>query len=191
MEITERKIIDAAIVTFNDDLSASLETVAERAGVTRRTLHRYFKDRTQLLEACTSEMQASCRAAMTAAYGSSSDPLRQLELMLYAGIDCGYKYAFLKKLYQRTRYQDAGEATAGVAYDTIMDKWRALVVSLQKQEIISPQLTTPWVFALFDGMINSTIDALRSGDIARNDIKKFAWFSFSRSIGIGSALVES
>jgi hypothetical protein len=110
--------------------------------------------------------------------------------MLYAGIDCGYKYAFLKKLYQRTKYQDVPEVTEGIAYDTIMDKWRALVVSLQKQEIISKQLTIPWVFALFDGMINSTIDALRSGDIARNDIKKFAWFSFSRSIGIGSALVD-
>jgi hypothetical protein len=32
MEITERKIIDAAIATFNDDQSASLETVAEQAG---------------------------------------------------------------------------------------------------------------------------------------------------------------
>jgi hypothetical protein len=72
-----------------------------------------------------------------------------------------------------------------------MGKWQALVVLLQKQEIISNQLTVPWVFALFDGMINSTIDALRSGDIARNDIKRFAWFSFSRSIGIQPALVES
>ncbi len=191
MEVTERKIIDAAIATFNDDPSASLETVAEGAGVTRRTLHRYFKDRTQLLDACKSEMQASCQAAMNAAYQGSSDPLRQLELMLYAGIDCGYKYAFLKKLHRRTRYEDAPEHAEGIAYDSIMGKWRALVVSLQKQETVSRQLTIPWIFALFDGMINSTIDALRSGDIARNDIKKFAWFSFSRSIGIEPALVES
>ncbi len=191
MEVTQQKIIDAAIVTFNDDLSAPLETVADQAGVTRRTLHRYFGDRAQLLDACKAEMQARCQAAMTAAYRSSNDPLRQLELMLYAGIDCGYKYAFLRKLHRRTRYPDVPENAEGVEYDTIMGKWRALVASLQQQEIISRQLTIPWIFALFDGMINSTIDALRSGDIARNDIKKFAWFSFSRSIGIGSALVEN
>jgi AcrR family transcriptional regulator len=190
MEVTEQKIIDAAIVTFNDDLSASLEAVAGQAGVTRRTLHRYFKDRAQLLEACKTEMQASCRAAMAAAYQSSNEPLKQLELMLYAGVDCGYKYAFLKKLYRRTRYREVAEEKEGLAYDSIMDKWRILVVTLQKQDIISRQLTIPWIFALFDGVINSTIDALRSGDIARNDIKKFAWFSFSRSIGIQSALVE-
>jgi hypothetical protein len=77
-----------------------------------------------------------------------------------------------------------------VAYDTIMDKWRALVTALQKREVISPQLTVPWIFALFDGMINSTIEALRAGDIARNDIKKFAWFSFSRSIGIQPAPIN-
>lgn len=191
MEVTQQKIIDAAIVTFNDDLSAPLETVADQAGVTRRTLHRYFGDRAQLLDACKAEMQERCQAAMTAAYRSSNDPLRQLELMLYAGIDCGYKYAFLKKLHRRTRYPDVPENAEGIEYDTIMGKWRALVASLQQQDIISRQLTIPWIFALFDGMINSTIDALRSGDIARNDIKKFAWFSFSRSIGIGSALVEN
>lgn len=191
MEVTQQKIIDAAIATFNDDLSAPLETVADQAGVTRRTLHRYFSDRAQLLDACKAEMQEHCQAAMTAAYRSSNDPLRQLELMLYAGIDCGYKYAFLKKLHRRTRYPDVPENAEGMEYDTIMGKWRALVASLQQQDIISRQLTIPWIFALFDGMINSTIDALRSGDIARNDIKKFAWFSFSRSIGIGPTLVEN
>jgi AcrR family transcriptional regulator len=191
MEVTQQKIIDAAIVTFNDDLSAPLETVADQAGVTRRTLHRYFGDRAQLLDACKAEMQERCQEAMTAACRSSNDPLRQLELMLYAGIDCGYKYAFLRKLHRRTRYQDVPENAEGMEYDTMMGKWRALVASLQQQDIISRELTIPWIFALFDGMINSTIDALRSGDIARNDIKKFAWFSFSRSLGIGSALVEN
>jgi hypothetical protein len=69
-----------------------------------------------------------------------------------------------------------------------MGKWRARVASLQTQAIISRQLTIPRIFAPFDGMINSPINALRSGDIARNDIKKFAWFSFSRSTGTGPAL---
>ena len=191
MELTEQKIIDAAIATFNDDPSAPLEAVADQAGVTRRTLHRYFKDRNQLLEACKNEMQESCRAAMMGAYHSSSDPLRQLELMLYAGIDCGYKYAFLKKLYQRAKSRHVPTDAEEVDYDTIMGKWCVLVAALQKQELISKQLTLPWILTLFDGMVNSTIDAMRSGDVARNDIKKFAWFSFSRSIGIPSTLVET
>src|SRR5688572_26757209 len=98
MEVTRQKIVDAAIYIFNEDHSASLETVAEKAGVTRRTLHRYFKDRPHLLESCTADMVASCKAAMAAAYASSPDPVKQLEQMLYAGIACGSKYAFLHKL---------------------------------------------------------------------------------------------
>ncbi|WP_223809034.1 TetR/AcrR family transcriptional regulator [Rufibacter hautae] len=191
MELTEQKIIDSAIIIFNDDLSASLETVAEKAGVTRRTLHRYFKDRPELVEACKGEMLTSCKAAMAAAYASSGDPLEQLEAMLYAGIDCGYKYAFLKKLYQRPEYGQIYESKEGLGYDDIKAKWRALVDLLQGQGVISKELTIAWVFVLFDGMINITIDALRSGDVARNDIKRFAWYSFSRSIGITSHPVDN
>ncbi|PIH03146.1 hypothetical protein CS542_02775 [Pedobacter sp. IW39] len=52
--------------------------VAERA-VTRRTLHRYFTDRNDLLKACHLEMQHKCKVNITNAINSSEDPLIQLE----------------------------------------------------------------------------------------------------------------
>jgi hypothetical protein len=36
----------------------------------------------------------------------------------------------------------------------------------------------------FQSVITATITAFRSGDIAQNEVKKLAWYSFSRSIGI-------
>lgn len=191
MDATESKIVDSAITVFNDDLSATLETVAEKAGISRRTLHRYFKDRAELMEACKTEMQGKCKAAMTAAYNSSTNPVKQLENMLYAGVDCGRKYAFLDKIYQRQSYQQMPEVQAGESMDDVKAKWFGLVALLQKQKIITHELTAAWIFVLFGSMITTTINALSSGNVAPNDIKKFAWYSFSRSIGITPAKAEA
>jgi len=183
MEATGQKIIDAAIEVFNIDLSANLEAVAEQAGVTRRTLHRYFKDRAELMEACQAEMQGKCRTAMMAAINSSTDPLVQLENTLYAGINCGSKYAFLDKLQQHPPYRQMPDAPEG-EFDEVKKRWFAIIAELQKQDTISAELTPAWIFVLFGSMVTTTINALNSGNVARNDIKRFAWFSFSRSLGI-------
>ncbi len=186
METTERKIIEAAIFIFNADPSASLETVADKAGVNRRTLHRYFNDRMQLLEHCKKDMMQTCQAAMSQAFSSSKEPLKQLEMTLYAGIDCGAKYAFLDQLYSRTSYQQLPPEERETTFDTIKSQWFKLVMELQKQQVISNEISTAWIFLLFGSMISNTIRAVHSGDVAPNDVKKFAWFSFSKSIGIKS-----
>ncbi|MGO4289202.1 TetR/AcrR family transcriptional regulator [Chitinophaga sp. RAB17] len=182
MEETAQRIIDAAIYVFNDNLSATLDAVADKAGVTRRTLNRYFKERAQLIESCKTEMLQTCEQAMNTAFNSNTDPLKQLEMMLYAGIDCGYKYAFLNKLKQQSI--PVQEEVCNDQMDNVKQKWFSLVAALQKNGVVDSKLTLWWIFVLFGGMINSTIDALRSGNVAQHDIKKFAWFSFSRSIGI-------
>ncbi|WP_233268702.1 TetR/AcrR family transcriptional regulator [Mucilaginibacter lacusdianchii] len=184
MEPTQQKIVEAAIFVFNDDLSATLETVADRAGVTRRTLHRYFKDRTDLMISCQSVMQKSCKEAMAKAINSSQDPLKQLELTLYASIDCGSKYSFLNKLHQRPEHHHAHENKDCAEYDNITQQWYGIIEKLQYQQIITHTLTNTWIFFLFTGMVNTAIAALNSGNVAPNDIKRFAWLSFSRSIGI-------
>jgi AcrR family transcriptional regulator len=58
-EATRQDIIDRAIVLFNKDMSLSLEKVAKKAGVTRRTLHRYFRDREELIKSSSDEMVLS------------------------------------------------------------------------------------------------------------------------------------
>ena len=61
MKDTEQSIIEAAILIFNEDLSAPLEKVADQAQVTRRTLHRYFKDRKELMDKCHKEIRKGLR----------------------------------------------------------------------------------------------------------------------------------
>lgn len=182
--MTKQKIIDAAIAVLNEDFSAPMDRIAEKAALSRRTLHRYFKDREELLNACISDMMHTWQTVMMNAYNSSDDPVKQLELMLYAGIDCGVKYAFLNKLQERIADKPVAEANKNASYETIRDKWFGKVPSLQRKGIINKQLSVAWIRALFTGMITTTIHELQAGNIAPNDIKKLAWYSFRKSIGI-------
>lgn len=177
---TKQSIIESAITVFNTDFSAPLERVAELSGVTRRTLHRYFKDRASLLEACAHEMMLTWQTATLAALASSNDPVKQLENMLYAGIDCGVKYAFLHKL----KSGHIAPVSTSEGYKRATDKWFATIPALQQQKIISEKVSPAWIRILFTNMIIATIQALNNGDIARNEVKKLAWYSFRRSIGL-------
>lgn len=182
--IDDQVIIQAAIEILGNDFSAPLDAIADRAGVNRRTLYRRYSDREQLISACRKETMLICKTAMNMAYNSDERPLKQLERMLYAGIDCNYKYAFLNKLEQRSQPRLFNREDQNDLNDNVKLKWRELIVTLQKTGVINNDITVYWVFFLFDGMISTTITAMESGDVALNDVKGYAWKSFAQSIGI-------
>ncbi|REC60564.1 TetR/AcrR family transcriptional regulator [Chryseobacterium pennae] len=182
---TQQKIIDAAISVLNENFSATLEDIAVSCGINRRTLHRYFKSRNELLEASHKNMVEAWEQAAIKACDSSEDPLVQLEHLLYAGIDSGTKYAFLIKLngYGKSS-STAYESKQSAAYLKKRNQLFNTLQELQKQQMIDDQFPLPWIRILFTSVITATIAALRSGDIAQNEVKRLAWYSFSRSIGI-------
>lgn len=184
MTNTQQKIIDAAIVVFNDDQSASLEKVAEKAAVTRRTLHRYFKDRNELIAFCAEDIQRNCSKAMRIALASSDDPLVQLEQMLYAGIDCGAKYAAFHKLHNSEGHQHQHNNQNCAEYDSLYNHYEQVIFKLQDNGSINKQLTAPWIYTFFTGVVSATSNADITGTVAKQSLRQFAWFSFSKGIGI-------
>ncbi|REC42914.1 TetR/AcrR family transcriptional regulator [Chryseobacterium pennipullorum] len=182
---TQQKIIEAAISVLNENFSASLEDIAVRCGINRRTLHRYFKSRSELLEACNKNMMEAWELAAIKAWNSSNDPLVQLEHLLYAGIDSGTKYAFLIKLNESVNSSSTiNETEQNTSYFKARNQLFDAIRELQNEKVIDDRFPLPWIRILFTSVITATITALRSGDIAQNEIRKLAWQSFSRSIGI-------
>lgn len=64
---TRRDIVAAAVEVWADDNAASLGEVADRAGVGRTTLNRYFSDRSLLVRAVDDECRARYAAAVARA----------------------------------------------------------------------------------------------------------------------------
>lgn len=181
---TEQRLIDVATQVFNEDFSAPLERIAERAGVTRRTLHRYFASREDLLNRCLQEARRICSQLMAEAMDSSDEPRTQLERMLNAGINCGTKYALFTKLPSLpTDEQPAPDADCP-SYHVVYTRFHALILRLQAEGIVSLHITPEWVMLYFNSLLVTTINAEITGSVARTNIRQFAWFSFSRGIGL-------
>ncbi|UKB82585.1 TetR/AcrR family transcriptional regulator [Chryseobacterium sp. MEBOG06] len=181
---THQRIIETAISVLNENFSATFEEIAASCNLSRRTLHRYFKSRNELLEACNKNMMLSWEEAAIKACNSSANPLVQLEHLLYAGIDSGIKYAFLIKLNEVEPSSEAFESEKTKDYLQTRNNLFRAIQELQKEKLINERLPLPWIKILFTSIITATITAFRSGDIAPNEVKKLAWYSFSRSIGI-------
>ena len=177
------KIIAAAVTCFLRNESDTLEKVAEEAGVSRRTLHRYFENRQDLLESCKNEMLNSCNQAMIEAYESDEDPVTKLRKMLFAGIEQGANYAFIKRIYKRSNFSDVNTKKEFES-DNVKAKWLKIIKDLQEERRINHELTIPWIFDLFGAIIETSIYAVEAGDVARNDSTEFAWVSFKGAIGL-------
>ena len=184
MHDTQQNIIDAAIAVFNDDFSAPLEKVAEQAAVTRRTLHRYFSGREELLAYCERDMRHSCNRAMKVAFDSSPEPLVQLEQMLYAGIECGAKYSFLRKIHTHAEHQHSHQQAGCAEYDAMLARYQSVINRLRQDGIMSPRLSDEWVMQLFQGVLITSRNVEAGGAANRPQLKQFAWFSFSKGIGV-------
>jgi AcrR family transcriptional regulator len=181
---TYQRLIDVAIKVFNEDFSAPLEQIAERAGVTRRTLHRYFTSREELLAKCLEEARRVCSQAMADAMDSTDEPRTQLERMLYAGLSCGTKYALFTKLPAQPPEEQPVSTADCPSYHIVYARFYALILKLQAEGIISLHITPEWILLFFNSIMVTTINAELTGSVARTSLQKFAWFSFSRGIGL-------
>ena len=182
MTHTKKRIIESAIRIFNEDLSAPLQKVADNAAVTRRTLHRYFKDRNELVAVCKQAIESSCKKAMISAIQSSDDALIQLERMLYAGVDCGAKYSVFYKLHQSKDHKHTHQNKNCADYDHIYNQFQGIIIELQKEGKISPAMSPEWIQVLHSGIIESTVNAKQINHQNIEDIKQLAWISYSKAI---------
>lgn len=179
---TKERIIESAIKVFNDDLSAPLQRIAANADVTRRTLHRYFKDRNELVSVCEREMEVSCKKAMIDAINSSDNSITQLERMLYAGIDCGAKYSFFYKLHQRKEHNHNQQNNNCADYDYIYRNFSHIIAELQQNGKVNTDMSTEWIQILHSGIVQSTVNAQETTNNSTKEIKELAWTSYMKAI---------
>ncbi|REA59744.1 TetR/AcrR family transcriptional regulator [Dyadobacter luteus] len=179
---TRHALVEAAIIVFNEDFSAALEKVAERAGTTRRTLHRYFRDRKELMIECEAEMQKACRIANESAYQLSEEPIERLENMFNAGLECGVKSAFLRKLHHQYGHEHKTHSKTCKEYDQTTSLWRIHMVSLREKGLINKELSMCWIDSFFYSIVEATTN-MNGGD-DKQKLHQLAWYSFSKGIGL-------
>lgn len=92
---THRAILDAAVTAWARDFTLPLSDIAERAQVSRSTLHRYFPDKEQLVEAAHAHAMQHIEAAAQEATADAVTAAEELEGLMRAGIATGDAIIFL------------------------------------------------------------------------------------------------
>lgn len=118
---------------------------------------------------------------MIAAIQSSDEPLIQLEKMLYAGIDCGAKYATFYSMHRNPDHIHTRQNKNCADYDYIYSTFQQIILKLQKTGKLNPKMSPEWIQVLHSGIIESTVNA-RETQQNIEDIKQLAWTSYFKAI---------
>lgn len=176
MNRTEQAILLAANTVLGRDPSATLDRVAEAAGVSRMTLHRYFPSRLALVEGVFRAILRKANAVVDTAMAASDDPLIQLETMLKGDIGLG-DFSFLQQL--RDERIDPAILAAGETLDASLD---ALLELLKGSGAIDPGAPTAWLKHVYYAVLSAAWSASQDGSVAPNDLAELAWGAFASGV---------
>jgi AcrR family transcriptional regulator len=159
---TRRAIVDAAVRELARDASVSLGQIADAAGVGRTTLHRYFPERSDLLEAVGAETGARLAEAHARARledGTAREALRRL---------CP-EYLLLGDLLTLLFTEVVPDSSLDDGCDDA-DPLAHLVARGRADGSIDPELSANWVVGTLWSQLYLAWETLREGRESRHDV---------------------
>ncbi|MFI9386884.1 TetR/AcrR family transcriptional regulator [Kutzneria sp. NPDC052558] len=152
-ERTMRAILDAADRVLARDPAATLQQIADEAGVARTTVHRRFASREALLEALGQDMLEQMEAVIDDSRPETAPPLVALHEM-----SAGYI-----RVKSRWRFHDLGPTPAhGCVLARITAKNKAMFQRLADAGIIAPDTDLDWAIRVYFALLHEAI--LRRAD---------------------------
>lgn len=177
MNKTQKKILDAAFEVLAQDISAPLERVAEQAGVTRMTLHRYYAGREILVKATVLEMIRLSNQIIDDAVEENDRPLDQLRSIIMSASQMGERFHFLMHAHEII---DAQILESSVS--ELDRKMIGIFDQLREERLIEQDVPNAWLLHLYGGVMTAAWSSLNEGAVAQRDVPQLAWRSFSRGI---------
>lgn len=169
-------IIEAAFLTFNENPGASLGDVADRAGVGRATLHRYFSSRRELMLALARIALQELRSAVDVATADARSHAEALNLLFAAVIPLASRQWFLSN-----EIVD-NDPDIAAAYKRDTDELLKLIEAAKAEGAIASDLPTPWVAATYENLIYAAWTMVRRQEATPNQAADMAWRTFLKGV---------
>jgi AcrR family transcriptional regulator len=193
---TRTRILDAFIAMMAEsDVLLNHDTIAERAGVARRTVYRYFPDRAALMDAALLRVREL--AGLNASYPDSADELLATLEPIYTGFDAIAPIAVMTRSTPQGRALRLAQKAQRVARYTkaLAEAVRELPEQDRKLATAMLQVlhTTPWLEMRdqwgLDGrqIARATAWAVRT---LLKDLKQRRALPLDRDVPCGTELVE-
>ncbi|MCM6771959.1 TetR/AcrR family transcriptional regulator [Nocardia sp. CDC159] len=152
---TRAAIVEAALAVWAREIAAPLTDIAERAGVSRSTLHRYFPERQNLLDAVLMESLRVLDAVVARA-ADAATPLDRLTTLLRSFVEVGDRVVFL--------YADPDRFTGNPHWRPVGNRsLRTLIEAAQSDGVLDAALPASWIEAVFNAHIYVAAEAAQAG----------------------------
>ncbi|RJL32245.1 TetR/AcrR family transcriptional regulator [Bailinhaonella thermotolerans] len=158
-ERTVRAILEAAERVLAQDPAASMERIAEEAGVNRTTIHRRFASREALLEAMTLAALGQVREAIEAGRPETAPPevaLHQITANVLA-VKLGWRFAL-------TRPAPEGSPAAR-AQEEIVHRCDTLLAKVQRAGLIRPDVDVTWARQVYYALLYQALESAEPADL--------------------------
>ncbi|WP_084961944.1 TetR/AcrR family transcriptional regulator [Thermoactinospora rubra] len=154
---TRRAILDAAVTVLSKDQGASLSDVAAVAGVGRTTVHRYFPERSDLLEAIGADLLEKVAAATARAKLAEGPALEAIDRLCQEYFELGDGLMLMFELPEMMNW-------AGWEEETEADRALTRLVERGHAEgDIDPELDAPWVQQVLWSLLYAAWSHIRDG----------------------------
>lgn len=178
MKDTKTKIVIGAIKAFSKNPSATMEEIAESINLNRRTLHRYFSSKAELIVEITQHTTRLCLTKTKEAILSSTNPINQLKTMFLSDIEDGYQFRFLYN-YTENIYDYEEDSPE---FKEMMEIFRNLLKNLSENNLLNTKYSLDWLESFYFSTIDAAISLIQKDNSNENKIKQMAWVSYLNGI---------
>lgn len=164
MAVERAQILEAAVRVLVEDPAASMQAIADAAGIGRATLHRAFPGRQDLLRSIALTAAADAERLVAAARPEADSARAALARVVAALVPIGHRYSFLG---QEPAFATDPEIRARTSeVDHSLD---ALFARGQREGTLRADVPLAWVSAVFDQLLFATWRGVRDGYLAPLD----------------------
>ncbi|MBB6172811.1 AcrR family transcriptional regulator [Nocardiopsis mwathae] len=175
---TRRAILDAAVLVLGQDASATMSAVAERAGVARSTLQRYFPDRESLTSALAEYATERIHEAVRSARIGDGTAAEALNRLVSEYFDT-YELVFLA-----FTSDDDWAASADDEPDESDAALAELVERGHADGTIDPRLSPAWMGQFVWAMLYAAGMHVRSGAAAKHEALTQCLYTLRKAVAV-------
>lgn len=174
----EGVILGAAARLLVVDRGASMERIADAAGVGRTTLHRHFRSRDVLIRAIALNAMEECEAAIGKARLGEGSPRGAMERLFEALIPVGERYHFLlaeAQLEEDSEISEAEERVSGPIRD--------LIGRGKEDGTFRADVPSSWVLNAMGALLFAAWEGVRDGDLAPRETPRLVTQTLFSGLG--------
>jgi AcrR family transcriptional regulator len=178
-------MLDAAVRVLVGDRGASMQEIAEAAGVGRTTLHRYFPGREDLIRAIALDALREYEASVRAARLDEGTVAEGLARLVEGLVPMGERFHFLLG-----EAQLEGDPAFLDAYARLDHPVNLLVERGKRDGTFRSDVPTAWVGGALEALVYAAWEGVRDGGIARRDAPGLVTTTLLSGLGGGATREE-